>query len=214
MRVLTGVILTILGLGSTTFAGPITVVNFETVPVEPTGPSLFGGPAQSVTDPGVATFSGGTILGDAADFPAIVFATPPNVYGTTNGDGYSETLTISVNPAFAATEISFPIFNGETFAQSYVATAFNGATQVAQQTFLNVPANTSSGFVLADLIAPNITSVTITPQGSPSTFDFVIDTVAFNESVTSAVSPEPTSMLLMGSGLFGLAAFARRRFRK
>jgi hypothetical protein len=119
-----------------------------------------------------------------------------------------------VDPTFTATEISFPIFNGETFAQSYVATAFDGANQVDQQIFTDVANNISSGFALADLIAANITSVTITPEGSPSDFDFVIDTVAFNEPVTAAVAPEPGSLMLFGSGLLGLAAFARRRFRK
>ena len=119
-----------------------------------------------------------------------------------------------MDPAFSATEISFPVFNGETFVQSYVVTAFDGATQVAQQNLLNLAPNTSSGFGLADLIAANITKVTIAPIGNPGTFDFVIDTVAFNESVITAVSPEPGSLIMMGGGLLGLAAFARRRFRK
>jgi hypothetical protein len=91
-----------------------------------------------------------------------------------------------------------------------VATAFDGATQVAQQTFANVPSNGNSGYVLADLIAPDITSVKITPQGAPTSFDFLIDTVAFNEPVTAAVSPEPSSLILIGTGLLGLVAFARR----
>jgi hypothetical protein len=202
-------------LAASASAGPVVVVNFDTVPAEPTGPSLFGGPEQDVTVPGVATFTGGTILGFAANFPAIIYATEPNVYGTTNGGpGYLETLTINVDPAFGATEISFPIFNGETFVQSYVATAFDGATQVAQQIFTDVPNNFDSGYALADLIAANITSVTITPVGAPGAFDFVIDTVAFNESVQQAVAPEPGSVMLLGGGLLGLAAFARRRSRK
>jgi hypothetical protein len=197
---------------STAVAGTISVVNFETVPALATGPSLFGGPTQNIIVPGVATFSGGTVLGDAANFPAIVYATSPNVYGTTDGvAGYSETLTITINPADTVTEVSFPIFNGETFAQSYTATAFNGVTQVAQQVFSNVPDNNTSGYALADLTASNITSVTITPNGAPASWDFLLDTVAFNESVQSAVSPEPASFWLFGFGIAGLAIFARRR---
>jgi len=203
-----GVVGVALLLSASASAGTVVVVNFETVPPEPAGPSTFGGPAQNITVPGVATFSGGTILGFATNFPGIVYATPPNVYGTESG--YSETLTITVDPAFAATEVSFPIFNGNTTAVSYVATAFDGATQVAQQIFLSVPANFNSGYALADLMASNITSVTIAPQGSPAFFDFLIDTVAFNESVTAAVAPEPGSLMLLGGGLLGLAAFARR----
>jgi hypothetical protein len=114
MKALAGALVLTAGLTlvSTATASTVVVVNFETVPPEPTGPSFFGGPEQDVTDPGVATFSGGTILGFAANFPAIVFATPPNVYGTADfgGAGDLETLTITVDPSFTATEISFPIF--------------------------------------------------------------------------------------------------------
>jgi hypothetical protein len=189
----------------------VAVVNFETVPVEPTGPPLFAsvpGP-QTIVAPGIATFTGGVILGNAASFPGIVFATPPNVYGTANfGNGLSETLTITVDPSFPVTEVSFPIFNGETFTQSYTATAFSGATQVASQTLTNLPPNSSSGFGLIDLMAMPITSVTIIPTALPSSWDFLIDTVAFNESVEQAVGvPEPSSIALLGFGLLGTGLF-------
>jgi len=55
-------------LAASASAGPVVVVNFETVPSLPTGPSLFGGPEQDIVVPGVATFRGGTILGFAANF--------------------------------------------------------------------------------------------------------------------------------------------------
>ena len=197
---------------STAAANTITVVDFETVPVLAQVPSFFGGPAQTVVVPNVATFSGGTVLGLAANFPAIAFATVPNVYGTTNGvAGYSPTLLITIDPGYSVNEVSFPIFNGENTTESYVATAFDGATQVAQQTFSNVPSNFNSGFVLADLLAANITSVTITTLGSPASFYFIIDTVAFNEPVQHAVAPEPASFALIGLGMAGVLWSRRRK---
>jgi hypothetical protein len=194
-------------------ATTLALVDFETVPVLAPGPSTFGGAAQTVVVPGVATFTGGTVLGFATNFPAIGFATIPNVYGTANGvAGYLETLTITTDPINTVTEVSFPIFNGENFIQSYVATAFNGASQVAQQTFLNLPTNFNSGFAIVDLLAPNITSVTITPVGAPASFDFLIDSVAFNESVEQAFNaPEPVSFCLVGAGLFGVVWLRRRK---
>ena len=140
-----------------------------------------------------ATFSGGVALGFATFFPAIAFATPPNVYGTADfGNNLGKALTIDIDPVFTTTEVSFALFNGETFNQSYVVDAFNGTTLVANQTLANVAPNFNSGYGLIDLItAGGITKVTIAPTGAPSAWEFLIDTVAFNQSVTTVVDAPP-----------------------
>lgn len=204
------VIVAALAAASGAMASPITVVDFETVPALAAGPSVFGGPPETITVPNVATFTGGTVLGDATFFPAIIYATPPNVYGTTEGFGYSELLVIEVSPSYTATEVSFALFNGDG-TQSYVATAFDGVNQVAQQTFTDVPSNNLSGYALVDLTAANITSVAVTPVGAPAFWDFVIDTVAFNESVESAAAPEPATFSMLGLAIIS-AALLRRRY--
>jgi hypothetical protein len=192
-------------------------VNFETVPPEPTGPSLFGGPEQTIIVPGVATFSGGTILGDASNFPAQSFATPPNIYGTIGtGGNYQSTLTITIDPTFLANEISFPLFNGATQTESYMVDAFSGATMVGTQTFSNLPANTAAGFGIVDIKAANITSVLISPLTLDASccngWDYAIDSVAFNETVQEAFSPEPGTLTLIGLGLgFGSLLIRRRK---
>ena len=170
------------------------LVDFETTPGLPTGPSIYvavPGPQTITTAP--ATFSGGVVLGFATFFPAISFASAPNVYGTADfGNGLARQLTIDVNPAFATTEVSFALFNGETFSQSYTITAFNGTTPVVTQTTAPVAANFNSGYVLVDVADPGgITSVTIAPTGLPSVWDFLIDTVAFNQSLTSVITAPP-----------------------
>jgi hypothetical protein len=204
----------LLGLGGFVHADTVAVVNFDNLPQ---GPSLFGGPAQTITPvPGVATFSGGQILGDASNFPAIIFATAPNVYGTDNGGSLLNTLTIAVDPSFTADEISFVLFNGENTTESYVVDAFSGATLVASQALSNLSPNTSSGFGLVDLFGTDITSVTIATTGLPASWDFLIDSVAFNESINQEVAPtpEPSSFLLLGTGLTCAAGELYRRARR
>jgi len=170
------------------------LVDFETSPALPTGPSIYvavPGPQTITTTP--ATFSGGVALGNATFFPAISFATPPNVYGTADfGNRLPEQLTIAIDPTFATTEVSFALFNGEVFNQSYIVNAMNGANVVASQTLTNLAPNFNSGYGLIDLVnVGGITSVTIAPVGAPSVWDFLIDTVAFNQSVTSIPLPPP-----------------------
>lgn len=173
------------------------LVNFDP-PSFSQGPSIYvavPGPQTIATTP--ATFSGGAVLGFATFFPAISFATNPNVYGSADfGNHLSEQLTIAIDSAFATTEVSFALFNGETFNQSYAVDAFNGASLVANQTLTNVAPNFNSGYGLIDLKSlGGITSVTITPTGAPAAWDFLIDTVAFNQNITSIVNPPPPPVI-------------------
>ena len=163
-------------------------------PTTPQGPSIYvavPGPQTIVTPE--ASFTGGVVLGLATFFPAIAFATTPNVYGTADfGHGLATTLTIDINPSFVTTEISFALFNGETFRQSYVVDAFNGGTKVATQAVNNILPNFNSGFALVDMVnAGGITSVTIHAVNPPGIWDFLIDTVAFNQSITTVVPNAP-----------------------
>jgi PEP-CTERM motif len=177
-------------------AGAVTaLVDFETNPALPTAPSIYvavPGPQTIVTAP--ATFSGGVTLGFATFFPAISFATAPNVYGTADfGNGLARALSIDMAPAFTTTEVSFALFNGETFNQTYSVNAFKGTTLVANQTLTNMAPNFNSGYGLVDLVsAGGITSVTIAPTGAPSAWDFLIDTVGFNQNIaTNPNAPPP-----------------------
>jgi len=184
-------LMAIAGTGISNATAIPALVNFDP-PGTPLGPSIYvavPGPQTIATTP--ATFSGGVVLGFATFFPAISFATAPNVYGSADfGNHLSDTLSIAVDPAFATTEVSFALFNGETFNQSYTVDAFNGASLVASQTLTNVAPNFNSGFGVIDLNSPGgITDVTIAPTGAPTVWDFLIDTVAFNQSITSIVPP-------------------------
>jgi hypothetical protein len=169
------------------------LVDFDP-PGTPQGPSIYVAvpAAQTIVAP-EADFSGGVVLGLATFFPAIQFATGPNVYGTANfGNGLSTTLTVNINPAFTTTEVSFALFNGETFNQSYLVNAYNGASLVASQTSANVLPNFNSGYALVDVIAAGgITRLTVEAVNPPGAWDFLIDTVAFNQSITNVIPNLP-----------------------
>jgi hypothetical protein len=124
------------------------------------------------------------------------------------------------DPAFGTvSEVSFPLFNGATQTESYVVNAFNGATVVGTQTLSDLPSNTSSGFAIADLIAPSITQITIAPSTLNATccsgWDYFIDSVAVNQSVSAAFSaPEPATFGVLGSALLGFWMFRRAAARR
>ena len=192
--VITFGLLTVAAAGTSPANATVALVDFENTPSLATGPSIYvavPGPQTITTAP--ATFTGGVVLGFATFFPAIAFATKPNVYGSADfGNGLSKSISINVNPTFATTEVSFALFNGETFNQSYTVNAFNGATLVANQTLNSLAPNFNSGYGLVDLNnAGGITSVTIAPTGTPAVWDFLIDTVAFNQNITSIINAPP-----------------------
>ena len=192
--VITFGLLTVAAAGTSPANAAVALVDFEKTPSLATGPSIYvavPGPQTITTAP--ATFTGGVVLGFATFFPAIAFATKPNVYGSADfGNGLSKAISININPTFATTEVSFALFNGETFNQSYTVNAFNGANLVANQTLNSLAPNFNSGFGLVDLNnAGGITSVTIAPTGAPAVWDFLIDTVAFNQNITSIINAPP-----------------------
>jgi hypothetical protein len=169
------------------------LVDFDP-PGTPQGPSIYVAvpAAQTIVAP-EASFSGGVVLGLATFFPAIQFATGPNVYGTADfGNGLSTSLTVDINPGFTTTEVSFVLFNGETFNQTYLVNAYNGASLVASQTLASILPNFNSGYALVDLVAAGgMTRLTVEAVNPPGAWDFLIDTVAFNQNITNVIPNLP-----------------------
>ncbi len=185
-------------LASRTMALTTAFVDFETNPPIAAGPSEFSlaGPMQTIVVPGVATFAGGVVLGDETNLPALSYGTPPNVYATASTSvvpkasaTLDSSMTVTIVPTYTVDEISFPLFNGMQAIESYTIDAFDGSNQVGQQVLSDLAANNSSGHGLVDLKGTDITSVTITPSVLSAGWDFSIDSVAFNEPVSDAITP-------------------------
>jgi len=110
------------------------VVNFDNLPLGPSYYLAASPSPQTIVVPNVATFTGGVILGDASAFPAIAYATAPNVYGTAYfGFGLANLLDIAISPAYAVNEVSFVLFNGLGSTLPYEVDAYSGTTLVASQ---------------------------------------------------------------------------------
>jgi len=203
-------------LGCLAASASTVVVDFETLPALPTGPSFFGqaGPMQTIVVPNVATFSGGVILGNENNLFVTALLTPPNVYATSGfGDSLDSTMTITINPSFTVTEVSFPIYNAATSPESYVVDAYDGSTLVASQTLLNVAGALQLGYGVVDISASDITSVTISPMSLNAPcckgWDYAIDTITFTGTISGV--PEPGTLGLLGLGLSCAFAWRRRR---
>jgi hypothetical protein len=179
-------------------------------------PSIYvaAGNMQTITtDP--ATFSGGVLLGLATNFPAQSFANGNNVYGTADfantDQGLKSSLSIVANNT-TTNNVSFALFNGETFTQNYrIFADYNIGTNNFTGFFDtgSILSNWQSGFKVVDVNAGafgvtntlfNINSISIsawntdpTLNSSPAVFDFLIDSVMFNggslNSLPTPVTP-------------------------
>ena len=187
-------------------------ITFDDLPLGPmTFPEAMPSP-QTITYP-QATFSGGAILGYATYFPAQGFATAPNIYGTAwFGDNLLETMTITINPSFPTSEVSFSLFNGVIPSQTYTVSAFNASDMLLISHQYMIPGNGTTGFAIVDLLALGIAKVTITPDGAPSEWDFVIDSVTLTQPPLQPV-PLPAALPLFATGV-GVVAFLTRRRKK
>jgi hypothetical protein len=156
-------------------------------------PSVFNGTLNSPLVIGIATFTGGQLLNDAAGA-----GDGTAVYGSTNlvSGGYTNPLTITFSTAVSS--FSIDVTNG--LADSYTVADNKGGSRM-----LAVPFNTTQLFTLTD---SGITSITI-ESATKSFWDFAIDNVQFTRAVASV--PEPSSLLLVASICGAFATLARRK---
>lgn len=202
-------------------ADTITTIDFEMVPSGASGPMLFSdaGGMQTIAIPGVASFTGGVVLGLAASLSGNPYATAPNIYATASDNvvgvgGFSlpDSIVINIAGGTAATQATIPVINGLRQAATYVVTAFDNGSVVSQQTLADVQA---FGYAVASLNAAAITSITIASVDS-STWDFGTDTVTLVESSGASIvtsTPEPASAALAIAGLVVAGAFGLLRKR-
>jgi hypothetical protein len=201
-------------------ADTITTIDFDGTQGA-TGPALFtdAGGMQTINIPGVASVSGGVVLGLAEMIGSNPYATGANIYGTASdnvvgqgGFGLPDSIVIGIPSGTYATQATVPVINGMQMSEGYVVTAFDDGSVVSQQVLSNVQA---FGYAVANLSAPAITSITIAAADT-SMWDFATDTITLTESSQQSeitATPEPASALLAIAGLMilGAAHWLRRR---
>lgn len=179
-------------------------VTFEDQPV---GPDVFAsaGPAQTLTytfGALTATFNGGVILTNETSQTT----DNSNVYatGAVSVVGGDASLTNPLTVNFSA-----PIHN----FQIQILNGLSGAYQMTDNVgdSLNFSLATTGGSIQTEGFAAAGTQVQINYLDGP--WDFAIDNVTFNQPLGTSTTPEPASVLSLGSGLLllGLGALRRRR---
>ncbi len=185
------------------------VITFETLPP---GSSTFGITAaqtlvfNNYQGSGIdVTFAGGVILTSTTNLPA----NPTNIYGTADFGDATLANPLTVTFSQPITNFFLDVYNGMTTDADYRLYDNNGHSAA----FTLVP-NTSSGQTeIGFAAAGTIVSIQGLPENT-DTWDFFIDNIHFNEDLPGVPVPEPASMMLLSSGLVGLAVRAWRKRRQ
>jgi hypothetical protein len=178
-------------LSNTTLSGQ----NFDTLPV------------GTITTVNGVTYT--PSLGTAVVTNSFLTTTSPNGLGSTSAGFFlsNETLTLTFSSPISAFALDVNTF--ATAPGAYTATVNDGSNSVITSVFDVFP-NTSTGEFFGFTDTSAFTSVTIATNPNDA-FSYTVDTLVYGNASALPSTPEPSTLLLLGTGLLGIVGTARRK---
>jgi len=165
-----------------------------------------------------------TVTGTVGQNNLVVNFTSSSGSGLLNANPSGQATVSGGTGNTALTQLTFGLANNDTFTRAVfnINAATNGSVLIHVEGVnitggffeddFTVDANGQNFFTVTAINGQLITSISLTAING-ATFQDVRQVRLGGSEVIETV-PEPTSMLLLGSGLIGVAAGFRRRFRK
>jgi PEP-CTERM motif len=177
--------------------------------------ALMGGTVSGQNFDGIAsgtiisTVNGVTYaasLGSPLVTDAYLTTTPPNGLGSTSVGFFepAETATMTFGSAITAFAIDINTF--ATANGAYEVTLNDGTTVLS---LFDVFPGGSTGQFLGFTDSVPFTSVTIS---SLDGYSYTLDSLVYGNAAAISATPEPSTLLLFGTSLLGLASFRRKLF--
>jgi len=166
-----------------------------------------------------------TTFGSNVDIISLQSHTDSNIFGGSAAirTSSSESGSLDFDPNGSGLPSTFKILSvsftwgvyDKTLGYDFVLDVYNDATSFWVHDYFTKYTDNDNTFGASGLLVFNssmeVTRLQIHDSGN---HDVGIDDLVINDNRTASAVPEPATMFLLGSGLIGLAGFARKRFKK